>query len=110
MPSKVAWLRREDPVLGLSGEVKKPETINYRTFKPRRDGLFVPKFFGLSRTTNACAANTSLETPWRDLRKCGVEVTQTKVRHRAVDTLIWLPCAHIWFLKSLPSVWAWCWT
>ena len=62
------------------GEVKKPETINYRTFKPERDGLFCAKIFGPVKITNACVESTSVEASWRCCEKCGVEVTLSKVR------------------------------
>ena len=87
------------------GEVKKPETINYRTFKPERDGLFCAKIFGPVKDYEClCGKYKRLKHRGVVCEKCGVEVTQTKVRReRMAHIELASPCAHIWFLKSLPS-------
>src|SRR5437867_9341426 len=87
------------------GEVKKPETINYRTFKPERDGLFCAKIFGPIKDYEClCGKYKRLKHRGVIREKCGVEVTQTKVRRDRMGHIdLAAPCAHIWFLKSLPS-------
>src|SRR5512140_2545816 len=87
------------------GEVKKPETINYRTFKPERDGLFCAKVFGPIKDYEClCGKYKRLKHRGVICEKCGVEVTQTKVRRERMGHIdLAAPCAHIWFLKSLPS-------
>jgi len=87
------------------GEVKKPETINYRTFKPERDGLFCAKIFGPVKDYEClCGKYKRLKHRGVVCEKCGVEVTQTKVRReRMAHIELASPVAHIWFLKSLPS-------
>src|SRR5574344_1125679 len=87
------------------GEVKKPETINYRTFKPERDGLFCAKIFGPVKDYEClCGKYKRLKHRGVICEKCGVEVTQTKVRRERMGHIdLAAPCAHIWFLKSLPS-------
>ena len=87
------------------GEVKKPETINYRTFKPERDGLFCAKIFGPIKDYEClCGKYKRLKHRGVICEKCGVEVTQTKVRRERMGHIdLSAPCAHIWFLKSLPS-------
>ncbi len=87
------------------GEVKKPETINYRTFKPERDGLFCAKIFGPIKDYEClCGKYRRLKHRGVICEKCGVEVTQTKVRRERMGHIdLAAPCAHIWFLKSLPS-------
>ena len=87
------------------GEVKKPETINYRTFKPERDGLFCAKIFGPIKDYEClCGKYKRLKHRGVVCEKCGVEVTQTKVRReRMAHIELASPVAHIWFLKSLPS-------
>ena len=87
------------------GEVKKPETINYRTFKPERDGLFCAKIFGPIKDYE-CLCGKYKRMKHREVvcEKCGVEVIQSKVRReRLGHILLATPVAHIWFLKSLPS-------
>src|SRR5215471_3861316 len=87
------------------GEVKKPETINYRTFKPERDGLFCAKIFG-PVTDWECLCGKYKRTKHRGVvcEKCGVEVIQSKVRRERLGHIkLATPVAHIWFLKSLPS-------
>ena len=87
------------------GEVKKPETINYRTFKPERDGLFCAKIFGPIKDYEClCGKYKRLKHRGVICEKCGVEVTQAKVRRERMGHIeLASPVAHIWFLKSLPS-------
>jgi len=87
------------------GEVKKPETINYRTFKPERDGLFCAKIFGpVSDYECLCGKYKRLKHRGVICEKCGVEVTLSKVRRERMGHIdLASPVAHIWFLKSLPS-------
>lgn len=87
------------------GEVKKPETINYRTFKPERDGLFCAKIFGPIRDYEClCGKYKRLKHRGVICEKCGVEVTQSKVRRERMGHIdLATSVAHIWFLKSLPS-------
>jgi DNA-directed RNA polymerase subunit beta' len=87
------------------GEVKKPETINYRTFKPERDGLFCAKIFGpVSDYECLCGKYKRLKYRGVICEKCGVEVTLSKVRRERMGHIdLASPVAHIWFLKSLPS-------
>jgi len=87
------------------GEVKKPETINYRTFKPERDGLFCAKIFGPVKDYEClCGKYKRLKHRGVICEKCGVEVTQAKVRRERMGHIeLASVVAHIWFLKSLPS-------
>ncbi len=88
-----------------NGEVKKPETINYRTFKPERDGLFCAKIFGPIKDYE-CLCGKYKRMKYRGVvcEKCGVEVTQSKVRRERLGHIeLSTPVAHIWFLRSLPS-------
>ena len=87
------------------GEVKKPETINYRTFKPERDGLFCAKIFGPVKDYEClCGKYKRLKHRGVICEKCGVEVTLSKVRRERMGHIdLATPVAHIWFLKSLPS-------
>ena len=87
------------------GEVKKPETINYRTFKPERDGLFCAKIFGPIKDYEClCGKYKRLKHRGVVCEKCGVEVTLSKVRRERMGHIeLASPVAHIWFLKSLPS-------
>ena len=87
------------------GEVKKPETINYRTFKPERDGLFCAKIFGPIKDYEClCGKYKRLKHRGVICEKCGVEVTLAKTRRERMGHLdLASPVAHIWFLKSLPS-------
>lgn len=87
------------------GEVKKPETINYRTFKPERDGLFCAKLFGpINDYECLCGKYKRLKHRGVICEKCGVEVTLSKVRRERMGHIeLASPIAHIWFLKSLPS-------
>ena len=101
MPSRSAWLRPEKIRSWSFGEVKKPETINYRTFKPERDGLFCAKIFGPIKDYEClCGKYKRLKHRGVICEKCGVEVTQTKVRRDRMGHIdLAAPCAHIWFLK-----------
>ena len=87
------------------GEVKKPETINYRTFKPERDGLFCAKIFGPVKDYECnCGKYKRMKHRGIVCEKCGVEVIQSKVRReRMGHIMLATPVAHIWFLRSLPS-------
>jgi DNA-directed RNA polymerase subunit beta' len=87
------------------GEIKKPETINYRTFKPERDGLFCARIFGPIKDYEClCGKYKRMKYKGITCEKCGVEVTQTKVRRERMGHIeLAAPVAHIWFLKSLPS-------
>jgi DNA-directed RNA polymerase subunit beta' len=87
------------------GEVKKPETINYRTFKPERDGLFCAKIFGPVKDFECnCGKYKRMKHRGVVCEKCGVEVIQSKVRRERLGHIsLAAPVAHIWFLKSLPS-------
>ncbi|TET94862.1 MAG: DNA-directed RNA polymerase subunit beta' [Desulfobacteraceae bacterium] len=87
------------------GEVKKPETINYRTFKPERDGLFCAKIFGPTRDYEClCGKYKRMKHRGVVCEKCGVEVTHSKVRRQRMGHIeLATPVAHIWFLKCIPS-------
>ncbi len=87
------------------GEVKKPETINYRTFKPERDGLFCARIFGPIKDYEClCGKYKRMKYRGTICEKCGVEVTQSKVRRERMGHIdLVSPVAHIWFTKSLPS-------
>ncbi len=87
------------------GKVTKPETINYRTFKPERDGLFCAKIFGPVKDYKClCGKYKRLKDRGIICEKCGVEVTLSKVRRNRMGHIdLASPVAHIWFLKSLPS-------
>ena len=100
------WLASPEMIRSWSyGEVKKPETINYRTFKPEREGLFCAKIFGPVKDYEClCGKYKRMKHRGVICEKCGVEVTLAKVRRERMGTSNWLPhVAHIWFLKSLPS-------
>ena len=87
------------------GEIKKPETINYRTFKPEKDGLFCARIFGPIKDYE-CLCGKYKRMKYRGItcEKCGVEVTLSKVRRDRMGHIeLAAPVAHIWFLKSLPS-------
>src|ERR1700729_4371715 len=99
-------LASPDQILRWShGEIKKPETINYRTFKPERDGLFCARIFGPVKDYEClCGKYKRMKYKGIVCEKCGVEVTVQKVRrHRMGHIVLASPVAHIWFLKSLPS-------
>src|ERR1700723_739977 len=87
------------------GEIKKPETINYRTFKPERDGLFCARIFGPIKDYEClCGKYKRMKYKGIVCEKCGVEVTLSKVRRDRMGHIeLASPVAHIWFLKSLPS-------
>ncbi len=87
------------------GEIKKPETINYRTFKPERDGLFCAKIFGPTKDYECnCGKYKRMKHRGVVCEKCGVEVIQSKVRRERLGHIeLATPVSHIWFLKSLPS-------
>ena len=87
------------------GEVRKPETINYRTFKPERDGLFCAKIFGPIKDYEClCGKYKRMKYKGIVCEKCGVEVIQSKVRRERMGHIeLAAPVAHIWFLKSVPS-------
>ncbi len=87
------------------GEVTKPETINYRTFKPERDGLFCARIFGpVSDWECLCGKYKRMKHRGVICDKCGVEVTQSKVRRERLGHIeLASPCSHVWFFKGLPS-------
>src|SRR5258707_13543778 len=87
------------------GEVTKPETINYRTFKPERDGLFCARMFGpLTDWECLCGKYKRMKHRGVICDKCGVEVTQAKVRRERLGHIdLASPCSHVWFFKGLPS-------
>ena len=87
------------------GEVKKPETINYRTFKPERDGLFCAKIFGPTKDWECnCGKYKRMKHRGVVCDKCGVEVIQSKVRRERMGHIdLASPVSHVWFFKSLPS-------
>src|ERR671917_684826 len=87
------------------GEIKKPETINYRTFKPERDGLFCARIFGPTKDYEClCGKYKRMKYKGIICEKCGVEVTLARVRRDRMGHIeLASPVAHIWFLKSLPS-------
>ena len=102
---RIALASPEQILKWSHGEIKKPETINYRTFKPERDGLFCAKIFGPTKDYECnCGKYKRMKHRGVICEKCGVEVIQSKVRReRMAHIQLATPCAHIWFLKSLPS-------
>jgi DNA-directed RNA polymerase subunit beta' len=102
---RVALASPEQILKWSHGEIKKPETINYRTFKPERDGLFCAKIFGPTKDYECnCGKYKRMKHRGVICEKCGVEVIQSKVRReRMAHIALACPVAHIWFLKSLPS-------
>ncbi len=99
-------LASPEKILGWSfGEVKKPETINYRTLKPERDGLFCAKIFGPVRDYEClCGKYKKMRYKGVVCEKCGVEVTTSKVRRNRMGHIeLVSPVAHIWYVSSLPS-------
>src|SRR5262245_28560291 len=99
-------LASPEKILGWShGEVTKPETINYRTFKPERDGLFCAKIFGpVTDWECLCGKYKRMKHRGVICDKCGVEVTQSKVRRERLGHIkLASPCSHVWFFKGLPS-------
>ena len=88
------------------GEIKKPETINYRTFRPEKDGLFCARIFGPIKDYE-CLCGKYKRMKFRGIicEKCGVEVTKSNVRRERMGHInLATPVAHIWFLKSLPKI------
>ncbi len=102
---KIALASPEQILKWSHGEIKKPETINYRTFKPEREGLFCAKIFGPTKDYECnCGKYKRMKHRGVICEKCGVEVIQSKVRReRMAHIKLATPCSHIWFLKSLPS-------
>ena len=102
---RIALASPEQILKWSHGEIKKPETINYRTFKPERDGLFCAKIFGPTKDYECnCGKYKRMKHRGVICEKCGVEVNQSKVRReRMAQIELATPCAHIWNLKSLPS-------
>ena len=102
---KIALASPEEILKWSHGEIKKPETINYRTFKPERDGLFCAKIFGPTKDYECnCGKYKRMKHRGVICEKCGVEVIQSKVRReRMAHIELATPCSHIWFLRSLPS-------
>ena len=99
-------LASPDKILSWSfGEVTKPETINYRTFKPERDGLFCAKIFGpITDWECLCGKYKRMKHRGVICDKCGVEVTQAKVRRERLGHItLPTPVSHVWFYKGLPS-------
>ena len=102
---KISIASPEDIRSWSFGEIKKPETINYRTFKPEKDGLFCSKIFGPVKDYE-CLCGKYKRMKFRGIicEKCGVEVTRSNVRRDRMGHIeLATPVAHIWFLKSLPS-------
>jgi DNA-directed RNA polymerase subunit beta' len=102
---KISLASPEQILKWSHGEIKKPETINYRTFKPERDGLFCAKIFGPTKDYECnCGKYKRMKHRGVICEKCGVEVIQSKVRReRMAHIELATPCSHIWFLRSLPS-------
>ncbi len=102
---KISLASPEDIYSWSFGEIKKPETINYRTFKPERDGLFCARIFGPIKDYEClCGKYKRMKYKGLICEKCGVEVTLAKVRRERMGHIeLAAPVAHIWFLKSLPS-------
>ncbi|MCG3174458.1 MAG: DNA-directed RNA polymerase subunit beta' [Myxococcota bacterium] len=102
---RISLASPEQIIQKSKGEVKKPETINYRTFKPERDGLFCAKIFGPIKDYEClCGKYKRMKHRGITCEKCGVEVIQAKVRRERMGHItLATPVAHIWFLKSLPS-------
>jgi DNA-directed RNA polymerase subunit beta' len=103
-PDPISIAARAHPSWSF-GEIKKPETINYRTFKPERDGLFCARIFGPIKDYEClCGKYKRMKYKGVVCEKCGVEVTAAKVRRERMGHIeLAAPVAHIWFLKSLPS-------
>jgi len=102
---KISIASPEDVRSWSFGEIKKPETINYRTFKPEKDGLFCSRIFGPVKDYEClCGKYKRLKHRGVVCEKCGVEVTLSKVRRDRMGHIeLAAPVAHIWFLRSLPS-------
>ena len=93
------------------GEVKKPETINYRTLKPERDGLFCERIFGPTKDWEChCGKYKKIRYKGKICDRCGVEVTRAKVRRERMGHIdLATPVSHIWYFKGIPSAWVCCW-
>ena len=87
------------------GEVKKPETINYRTYRPEKDGLFCERIFGPEKDWECfCGKYKGIKYKGIVCDRCGVEITQARVRSKRMGHInLAAPCAHIWFFKTIPS-------
>ena len=99
-------LASPEQILGWSyGEVKKPETINYRTLKPERDGLFCEKIFGPTKDWEChCGKYKKIRYKGKICERCGVEVTKSKVRRERMGHIeLATPVSHIWYFKGIPS-------
>ena len=99
-------LASPDEIMQISsGEVLKPETINYRTYKPERDGLFCERIFGPTKDYEChCGKYKRIRYKGIVCERCGVEVTEKKVRRERMGHIkLVVPVAHIWYLRSLPS-------
>ena len=99
-------LASPDEIMQISsGEVLKPETINYRTYKPERDGLFCERIFGPTKDFEChCGKYKRIRYKGIVCERCGVEVTEKKVRRERMGHIkLVVPVAHIWYLRSLPS-------
>ena len=105
MRSRSAWLRPSRSTTGLSGEVTKPETINYRTLKPEKDGLFCERIFGPTKDWECyCGKYKRVRYKGIICERCGVEVTRQKVRRERMGHIdLAAPVSHIWFFKGVPS-------
>ncbi len=92
------------------GEVKKPETINYRTYRPEKDGLFCERIFGPEKDWEcACGKYRGMKYKGMICDRCGVKVTHSRVRRKRMGHIeLAAPVVHIWFFKAMPSVWARC--
>ena len=102
---KVSLSSPEDILAKSSGEVTKPETINYRTYKPERDGLFCERIFGPTKDFE-CHCGKYKRIRYRGIvcDRCGVEVTEKKVRRERIGHInLVVPVAHIWYFRSLPN-------
>ena len=90
-----------------SGEVKKPETINYRTLKPERDGLFCERIFGPTKDWEcSCGKYKRVRFKGVICDRCGVEVTRSKVRRERMGHIeLAAPCTHIWYFKGFQAAW-----
>ena len=90
------------------GEVKKPETINYRTLKPERDGLYCERIFGPTKDWEChCGKYKKIRYKGKVCDRCGVEVTKAKVRRERMGHIeLAAPCSHIWYFKGIPPGWA----
>ena len=93
-----------------SGEVLKPETINYRTYKPERDGLFCERIFGPTKDWEChCGKYKKVRYKGKICDKCGVEVTRAKVRRERMGHIeLAAPVSHIWYFKGIPSLMSYC--